>query len=144
MSTVSRTTEPFRPFEGFFAAPRPLGAARATAPAVPLDVVRHEDRIELWFDVPGVAADAIELTVEKRELSLTVRRERALDGGSDLVRGERRHGTFTRTLTLAENLDTDAMAATHDNGVLVVTIPVLAAAQPRRIPIGGSTTELDS
>lgn len=144
MSTVTRTNESFRPFDGFFAAPRAFSAPRATAPAIPLDVIRHEDRIELWFDVPGVAADAIELTVEKRELTLTVSRERSLADGSDVVRSERRHGTFTRTLTLAENLDTDAMRASHDNGVLMVTIPVLAAAQPRRIPIGGAASELES
>jgi HSP20 family protein len=144
MSTVTRTTESFRPFDGFFAAPRAFSAPRATAPAIPLDVIRHDDRIELSFDVPGVAADAIELTVEKRELTLTVARDRSLADGSDVVRSERRHGTFTRTLTLAENLDTDAMRASHDNGVLTVTIPVLAAAQPRRIPIGGAATELES
>jgi HSP20 family protein len=144
MTTVNRPTETFRPFDGFFAAPRAFSAPRATTPAIPLDVVRHEDRIELWFDVPGVAADAIDLTVEKRELSLTVTRERALAEHSEVVRSERRQGTFTRTLTLAENLDTEAMRASHDNGVLVVTIPVLAAAQPRRIPIGGAATELES
>ena len=143
MTTITRTTEPFRPFDGFFAAPRALSTPRAAAPAIPLDVVRHEDRIELWFDVPGVDADAIELTVEKRELTLTIDRERTLPEDAQVVRGERRHGTFSRSLTLAENLDTDAMHATHDNGVLVVTIPVLAAAQPRRIPIGGAATEIE-
>ena len=132
-----RTYDPlFAQFPRFNAVP---DAAR---PGVPLDVVRHEDNVELYFDLPGVDVNSIDLTVEKRELVLRAEREFAPSDDADVVRSERRHGTFERRLVLAENLDSEALEADYSDGVLRVTIPVIAEAQPRRIPIGTRPDEL--
>lgn len=125
-----RTYDPFRQFERAFAENRPAGRT------VALDVVRSDDNVTLYFDLPGVDADSIDLTVEKRELVLRAERERPGSDDGELVRTERRFGTFERRLLLAENLDTEALAADYTNGVLAVTIPVVAEAKPRKIEIG--------
>ena len=49
-------------------------------------------------------------------------------------------GTFQRQLSLGEGIDTDAISATYDNGVLSVTIPVAEKAKPRRIEVTGHST----
>jgi HSP20 family protein len=127
-----RTYDPFRQLD------RVPTARSATAPSVPLDVVRSDDNVTLYFDLPGVDADSIDLTVEKRELVLRAERSFEPVEGSSLVRAERRHGELSRTLMLAENLDSESLAADYANGVLVVTIPVVAEAKPRRIEIRGA------
>ena len=134
-----RTYDPFRNFDRMFTA-----ASAPTSPAIPLDVVRGEDNVELHFDLPGVDASSIDLTVEKRELTLAAERTFSPAEGTEVVRSERRHGSLSRTLVLAENLDTEALTADYANGVLVVTIPVVAEAKPRRIEIGGAQPELSA
>jgi HSP20 family protein len=48
---------------------------------------------------------------------------------------ERATGTFLRRFTLPESVDADAIKATHLNGVLEISIPKRATAQPRRITV---------
>lgn len=124
-----RAHDPFRQFERAFATPTPGNT-------IPLDVVRSDDNVAVHFDLPGVSPDSIDLTVEKRELVLRAERVRPGNDDAELVRSERRHGEFERRLLLAENLDTDGLEADFTNGVLTVTIPVVAEAKPRKIEIG--------
>ena len=134
-----RTYDPFRNFDRLVAA-----ASAPTTPSIPLDVVRGDDNVELHFDLPGVDVDTIDLTVEKRELTLAAERHFEPAEGTEVIRSERRHGSVRRSLVLAENLDTDALTADYANGVLIVTIPVVAEAKPRRIEIGAGAPELSA
>src|SRR5664280_2637263 len=87
------------------------------------------------LDLPGVDPERIELICERN--GLTIRAERAADYGEQdevLIAG-RPVGTFTRQLILGDELDTQAIRADYRNGVLHVTIPVAATAQPRRIQV---------
>lgn len=133
-----RTYDPFRQFDRLFTATAP------TSPAIPLDIVRGDDNVKLHFDLPGVDVDSIDLTVEKRELTLAAERHFEAQEGTEVVRSERRHGSLKRSLLLAENLDTEHLSADYANGVLIVTIPVVAEAKPRKIEIGAGQAELAS
>jgi HSP20 family protein len=48
---------------------------------------------------------------------------------------ERCTGSYLRRLSLGEDIDADHIAATYQNGVLTVTLPVAARAKPRRVEI---------
>jgi HSP20 family protein len=48
---------------------------------------------------------------------------------------ERVSGAFLRRFTLPENVQTDQIKARHNNGVLEVTIPKVAAPEPRRVSV---------
>ena len=111
-------------------------------PAIPMDAVRSGDQVFVYFDLPGVEPDSIDVTVEGDVLTVTAERhfERADD--DRLLAGERRHGTFTRRLTLGENLDADGLEAGYHDGVLGVTIPVAEASKPRKVQVGSSLKEL--
>jgi HSP20 family protein len=54
---------------------------------------------------------------------------------------ERPLGVFSRQLFLGDTLDPDRIEAAYDNGVLTVRIPVAAQAKPRKIDIGGASSE---
>jgi HSP20 family protein len=105
------------------------------APALPLDVVRHENDVTLRLDVPGIDRDAIDVTVDRGILSVTVRRLQERTENDKFFVRERTMGTFTRRLRLPENLNADAVEASYDNGVLEVRIPVLEQAKPRKIEV---------
>ncbi|MCV6985381.1 Hsp20 family protein [Mycobacterium shinjukuense] len=113
-------------------------------PAVmPMDAWRENDQFIVEFDLPGVQADSLDLDVERNVL--TVRAERPeLDQGREMVSAERPRGVFSRQLFLGENLDTDKIAASYQDGVLRLTIPIAEKAKPRRIEISrdGERTQI--
>ena len=51
------------------------------------------------------------------------------------TRLERPQGRFTRQLQVSDALDSANIAATYENGVLRLTIPMSQAAKPRRIEV---------
>ena len=129
--------DPFREFDRF------LGANLGTAGlpgSVPTDVIRFDDRFELHVDLPGVDTSTIDLTVEARELTLTAERAAELPEGATVVRRSRPTGTVTRTFRLGERVDTGAISADYDNGVLTISVPVAEAAKARKVEIGAGTS----
>lgn len=131
-------TDPFRELdrltEQFFGTP-------ARPAVMPLDAYRDGDNFYALFDLPGVDADSIDLTVERNVLTVRAERPRLLSEGADTVITERPSGTFTRQLFLGETLDTDKLEARYENGVLSLRIPVAAQAKPRHIAIASGTSK---
>jgi HSP20 family protein len=109
----------------------------ATADWVPAaDVEEYEDRFELFVDLPGVAAKDVEITLEGGVLSLSgERKEEQATGQISRHRRERGFGKFYRRFILPDTVNADAVKAKERHGVLAVTIPKKAAAQPRRSEI---------
>lgn len=101
----------------------------------PINVFGDKDGVVVRAEVPGLAADALNLEVEASHLTLSGERkfEPRQDGGYH--RRERRGGKFSRTLRLPQDLDTQGTTAELSNGILTVRIPKKAAAQPRQIEV---------
>ena len=124
-------SEPFREFDRLTEAMFSERWARQ----IPVDAYRRNNEFTVHFDLPGVDARFIELTVEKDVL--TVRATRAWIRAEDdqIQMMERAQGEFSRQLFLGESLDRDHITATYENGVLTVTIPVAEEAKPRKVEI---------
>ena len=105
---------------------------------MPIDAYRVGDEFVVQFDLPGVAADAIELEVERNVLTVKAERHPARTEHGDLVVAERPYGAYSRQLFLGDTLDTDHIAADYAAGVLILRIPVAQKAKPRKIEITGS------
>lgn len=103
--------------------------------AADVDVVRTAERFTLYIDLPGVDPETVEVTIDGRTLSIAAHRDFAVAENAEHVHAGRRHGAFSRSFKLAEDLDTDALTARSEHGVLIVTIPVIAAPEPRKITI---------
>ncbi len=124
-------TDPFRELDRL--TQQILGTASRPA-AMPMDAWREDDRFVVEFDLPGVAADTIDLDIERN--TLTVHAERAeRDTDLEMVVAERPRGVFSRQLFLGENLDADQISAHYDDGVLRLEIPVAEKAKPRKIEV---------
>lgn len=131
-------SDPFRDIDRLFQQllRTPDDGSRASALAMPMDAWRSGDHFMIELDLPGVSADAIEMTVEDNVLDVKAERPRQAEGdGGELVIAERPHGTFTRQVFLGENLDTEHIEASYEGGVLRLSIPVAAQAKARRIPL---------
>ncbi|RSM76450.1 heat-shock protein Hsp20 [Amycolatopsis sp. WAC 01375] len=136
-------TDPFRELDRFtqqmFGTTTPGTWSKPAT--MPMDAYRDGDEFVVCFDLPGVAADAIELDVERNVL--TVKAERRPAPGKDVQMqvSERPLGVFSRQLFLGDALDTDRIAAGYEAGVLTLRIPIAEKAKPRRIEIKGAESD---
>jgi HSP20 family protein len=105
-------------------------------PVMPMDAYRQDDHFVIHFDLPGVDARSIDLTVEKNVLTVSAERRWQPGDGAEVVATERPQGNFSRQLFLGDGLDAERIDAEYDTGVLTVTIPVAEQAKPRKIEIG--------
>jgi HSP20 family protein len=102
----------------------PAAEARDVSYLPAVDVREEENRFVVQVDLPGVESKDIEITTEKG--LLTIKGER---------KSEQKKGTFLRRFTLPENAQAEAITAKQTNGVLEVSIPKQAQAQPKRIEV---------
>lgn len=103
-------------------------------PAV--DILEEKDRFVLRADVPGVAVDDIDVSMDAGVLNLSGER-RAEERGEDLglQRIERSNGRFFRRFTLPDTADAEGITARCSNGILEVVIPKLPEIKARRIAV---------
>ena len=137
-------SDPFRELDRL--TQRVLG--NGASPAVmPMDAYRHGEQFVVHFDLPGVDASSIDLTVDKNVLTVSAQRRWQPAEGDQVLASERRQGSFTRQLFLGEALDAERIEARYDNGVLTVTVPVAEQAKPRKVEItstSGSTKAIET
>jgi HSP20 family protein len=131
-----------RLFNTVFDAPHPgnAGTLRRWMPA--MDLVETDDRFILRADLPGLAEEDIK--IEFDDGTLTVSGERKAEHESKTegyYRVERAFGSFSRSLTLPQGVDPEAVTARFDRGVLEVSIPKPEERKPRRIEIGGAAQQ---
>lgn len=124
-------TDPFRELDRL--AQQAFGTPSRPA-SMPIDAYRRGDEFLVELDLPGVAAESIDLTVERNVLTVRAERRRPVEDVELLV-GERPQGTFSRQLFLGDTLDASNIAADYADGVLTLKLPVAERAKPRRVPI---------
>jgi HSP20 family protein len=101
----------------------------------PLDAYRRGDQFVVQFDLPGVDASTIDLTVERNVLTVKAERRFGREQVDEVVVLERPQGVFTRQLFLGDTLDGQRISANYHDGVLTLTIPVAEQAKPRKVQI---------
>ncbi|BAL88324.1 putative heat shock protein Hsp20 [Actinoplanes missouriensis 431] len=130
-------TDPFRELDRMF---EQFTGTSARPAVMHVDAERDGDTFYVYFDLPGVDPDSIDVTVERNVLQVQAQRQRRSRDGVEAVISERPMGVFNRQLFLADTLDTEKLEAVYDNGVLTLRIPISDRAKPRRIAIGGGTS----
>ena len=122
-----------------FGSARENDSSSATAMWIPLvDIHEYADRFELYVDLPGVDPASVDLTLDSGILTLSGDRPQPVRKAGEEARGrrvERGHGQFYRRFVLPDTVDSDKVNASGSHGVLTVTIPKQAKAQPRKIQI---------
>jgi len=129
------------PFRELDALAQQIAGTAARPAAMPMDAYRSGEAFLVLFDLPGVVADSIELTVEQNVLTVRASRSRPEAGKVEMLAAERPHGTFSRQLFLGETLDTDHIDANYSDGVLTLRIPVTERAKPRKVTVSSDRRE---
>jgi HSP20 family protein len=111
--------------------------------ALPVDVLETDDTFTLYATVAGTPGENVDVTFEDGVLSIVVKAA-PFDRQGRWLRQERPWGNWTRKLELPKEVQADGIEAHVENGVLTVTVPKVASAQPVRIPVvgGGSRQQL--
>ena len=114
------------------------------APAV--DVYEDDHNVSLKIEVPGIDEKDIDVRIENN--TLIVHGERNIDKEEreeNYRRIERQYGSFTRTFTLPNTVDTDSVSAHYDRGVLKITLAKKAEAKPKQIKVNvGSEKSMEA
>ena len=106
------------------------------APAT--DVYETGDAYVITLEVPGLARDQIELSLEDSRLVIRGRRPDLTTSTGKVLHYhqiERGHGPFARTVEFADKVDGDRVSADLSDGVLTITLPKLPEPPPRRIDV---------
>lgn len=125
-------TDPFRELDRL--AEQLLGTT-ARPVTMPMDAYEREGAFWVHLDLPGVAPDSIDLSVEQNVLTVHAERPAPDVAQSEMVVAERPYGVFRRQLFLGETLDVEHIEASCDAGVLTVKIPVAEEGKPHKIEI---------
>jgi HSP20 family protein len=105
-----------------------------------MDLVEGEDHFLLKADLPGLSEEDVAIEVSDNTLRISGERKAEHEQKErGWYRMERSFGRFSRSLTLPEGVDADAIAAKFDKGVLEVRIPKPEERQPHRIQIQGGS-----
>ena len=117
---------------------REAATAGAFAPA--LDVEESEDGFTLHVELPGVAPEDVEVSLEESVLTITGERrfydEKDVDG---FKRVERHFGRFHRAVRLPDRVNGDQVEAEYAHGMLTISVPKAEEAKPRRIEVRASS-----
>ncbi len=118
-----------------------------------INVLESKDNFKLEVAAPGLTREQFSLSVEEDVLTIAASTASAesdanvessdeQDSSVEVVepvekytRREFNYSSFKRTFTLPENVDSDSISASYENGILVLTLPKMAKVAPRAIEI---------
>ncbi len=99
------------------------------------DIYETDDGLVILVEMPGVEPDAIDVTVEKRELMIMGRTRATPPAGHSLAHAEYRDGDYQRAFTLSDAIDSDHIEASMKDGVLRLALPKAKPAPARTISV---------
>ncbi|MDR3640276.1 MAG: Hsp20/alpha crystallin family protein [Humidesulfovibrio sp.] len=115
-------------------------AAKAEAKPLPrvspaTDILEREDGFHVYMDIPGVRREDLKIEINDSELLVT---GRALQGAADketFLEVQFGPGEYVRAVSISDLVDRERIKASLKDGVLVIHLPRLEKATPRRIPV---------
>ncbi len=99
------------------------------------DILESGDSLMVMCEMPGVGSDGVDITLERRVLTIRARSAHQQHTGYQRVYTEYADGDFERVFTLSEDIDRDRIEATAKDGVLHLVLPKAAPAKARKIEL---------
>ena len=116
---------------------RPVRESRESAAPIKVDVIEKPDAFVVRAEVPGVAKDEIQVTIEGNQVTIAaeVKRDTEQKEGERVLRSERYYGSVYRSFVLPVEIDEDASQAKYEGGVLELTLTKRPANVGRKLAI---------
>lgn len=102
------------------------------------DIVETDEGVTLMLEMPGVAPDDVDVTLEKRVLTIRGKVRPTSPEKLRLAYAEYGEGDYERSFTLSDDFDPEKIGAEVSHGVLTVTLPRAAEAKPKKIAVKAS------
>ena len=119
-------------------APVPAGIERTRTRRVyapRTDIYETDQALILVADMPGVLPDGLDVTLERRELTVRGRAGDYTPEGYSPIYREYEPGDYERSFVLSEEIDAERIEARLKDGVLHLTLPKAPTPQTRRIQV---------
>ena len=110
--------------------------ANLTAWAPAVDIYETEHELVVKADLPETQPEQLDIRVENN--ILTIRGERKFEeklNENNYLRVERSYGSFSRSFSLSNSVNAEAIKADYKNGVLTLSIPKREEAKPKQIKV---------
>ncbi|MDR3720038.1 MAG: Hsp20/alpha crystallin family protein [Candidatus Acidiferrales bacterium] len=104
------------------------------APAV--DIYETENELVVKADLPDINEKDLDVRIENN--TLTIRGERKFEKKvteDNYLRVERTYGSFSRSFSLPNTVNSEAIKADYKNGVLTVELPKRAESKPKQVKV---------
>jgi HSP20 family protein len=121
--------------EGFWRPPMPFGWGEGS---LALDMYETDDNVVVKTAIPGMKAEDIEVSVTGG--TLTIRAESTQEEEvkrEHYLRRERRHGSYSRSVTLPSGVQAAMAEADYTDGILTLTFPKAEEVKPKTIKVKG-------
>jgi HSP20 family protein len=140
---ISPDSQLNRLFTDFFG--RAMQEQNLTTWAPAVDIYEGENELVVKADLPDVKPEDLAIRVENN--ILTIRGERKFEKKADeknYLRVERAYGSFARSFSLANTVNTEAIKADYKDGVLTLNIPKREEAKAKQIKVNVATVHAGS
>lgn len=107
-----------------------------TLPAI--NIGRTPTHVEVYAFAPGLDASKIDVSLDRGILRISGERDSGIPQGDpklQIYTRERETGSFTRTISLPDDVDPAQVNASYRDGVVQISIARLESAQPKRITV---------
>jgi len=102
----------------------------------PVDMIENDDNFVVSIELPGLKKNDIKITTQNNVLTISGSKKNEFESNEDTVhRVERSYGSFCRSVSLPGTVDSSAIKASYESGVLKVTLPKAEEAKPKQIEI---------
>ena len=95
----------------------------------PVDLYEDQNNTYVRAELPGVNRDDINVEMTDGYLTIAAARKTAGDGNDE------ESFSFSRAVSIADEVDSNKVSATYENGVLTVTLPKREEAKPKKISV---------
>jgi HSP20 family protein len=100
------------------------------------NVLETDKAVEVTLELPGIKPEEVKVEMIDGRLHVSGKKhEEKEEKGKTIHRIERRAGAFRRVIGLPAIVDEAKVEASYVDGVLKVTLPILAEAGPKAIPV---------
>jgi Molecular chaperone (small heat shock protein) len=99
------------------------------------DILEREDGFYVYMDIPGVRREDLKIDVNENELLVTGRAGQCIADKETFLEVQFGPGEYVRAVSLSDLVDRERIKASLKDGVLVIHLPRLEKAAPRRIPV---------
>lgn len=119
-----------------------------------MDLTENEQAITVRLEIPGVRSEDLDIQVDQKKLTISGTKHDpyaptpqapAAEGEATVEvpavkfhHRETRYGKFSRSVTLPDGINTDAIKADYNHGVLVVTLPKVPVEPVKKIQVNAS------